>query len=233
MIKRAKVLYEDNHILALEKPPGLLSQGDKTGETSILDLAKEYIKEKYKKPGKVYCGLVHRLDRPASGIVILTKTSKALERMNVLMRERKIKKTYWAITENFIGTEQKRLIHWIKKNEEKNRVNVFKKEKKGALRSELTLNLIGRIGSNHLLEIDLITGRNHQARGQLAAENMPIKGDVKYGYPKKNPRGTIYLHCKEMRFIHPVKNEPIIIVCKPPKDPVWAEFDGFLNKSND
>jgi 23S rRNA pseudouridine1911/1915/1917 synthase len=233
MIKRVKVLFEDNHILALEKPPGLLSQGDSTGEPSLLDLAKDYIKEKYKKPGNVYCGLVHRLDRPASGIVILTKTSKALERMNRLMREREIKKTYWAITENFIGPEQKRLVHWLKKNEEKNRVNVFKKEKKGALRSELSLNLLGRIGPNHLLEIDLITGRNHQARGQLAAEKMPIKGDVKYGYSKKNPRGIIYLHCREMKFVHPVKNEPITIVSKPPKDSVWMEFDGFFRKSND
>ena len=228
MAGRIELLYEDNHLLAVNKPAGVLSQGDQTGDPSILDAAKDYIKTEYKKPGNVYCGLIHRLDRPASGVLLLAKSSKALERMNEMMRKRKIKKTYWALTENFSGNENKKLVNWLLKNEDQKKVHVFKKEKKGAQRSELNYQLLGRIGRNHLLEIDLLTGRYHQARAQLAAVKMPIKGDVKYGYSKRNNNGVVYLHCRSMEFEHPVKKESIKIAAGLPKDPVWQEFKGFV-----
>ncbi len=227
MAARIELLYEDNHLLAVNKPAGVLSQGDQTGDPSILDAAKDYIKTEYKKPGNVYCGLIHRLDRPASGVLLLAKSSKGLERMNEMMRQRKIKKTYWAITENFHGKEDNKLVDWLLKNEEQKKVHVFKRDKKGAQRSELRYQLLGRIGKNYLLEIDLITGRFHQARAQLASAKMPIKGDVKYGYGKKSNRRKIYLHCKSIEFEHPVKKENLKIVAGLPKDPVWQDFKGF------
>lgn len=227
MGQRLEVLFEDNHILAVNKPGGILSQGDITGDTSILDEAKEYIKKKYNKPGNAYCGLIQRLDRPASGVLLMAKSSKGLERMNQLMREKKIKKTYWALTEEYVDHDRGTLIDWLWKNEDQKKVHVYQKEKKGAQRSELKYQLLGRIGKNYLLEIDLITGRYHQARAQLASAGMTIAGDVKYGYPKKNKSGKIALHCKRIDFVHPVKQEAIKIEARIPKEPQWQEFRSF------
>ncbi len=221
------MIYEDNHLLVVNKPGGLLSQGDQTGDNTLLDQAKEYIKKKYNKPGNVYCGLVHRLDRPTSGMVILAKTSKALERMNQVFRERKIKKTYWAILENFEGKESGTLISWILRNEDKNRVHVFKKEKKGAQRAELDYSLLAKIGSGNLLEIDLKTGRHHQIRAQFGSLNMPVRGDKKYGSGKQNRDGSICLHCRKLSFEHPVKKETLELKCPVPNNGYWQDFKGF------
>jgi len=221
------IVYEDNHLLVVNKPSGILVQGDRTGDASLVDECKNYIKHKYNKPGDAYLGLVHRLDRPVSGIVILTKTSKALDRMNEQFRKRMVEKYYWAMTDSAPGDLEGTLTHWLVKDQKKNIVTAFKKMKKDAVKAELDYKVIGRIGSNYLIEIKLITGRFHQIRVQLKSIGCSIIGDIKYGYAKPNQDGSICLHARKVEFIHPVKKEPIILEAALPDSNQWRDFASF------
>ena len=216
------ILYEDNHIIIVNKPPRLPVQGDKTGDKTLIDLAKEYIKKRYNKPGNVYLGLPHRLDRPTSGIVILSKTSKSLSRISALFREKKISKQYWAIVKNQLDTDNGKLIHFLKKNRSKNISFPSKEQKSGFLKAELEYLLRKKLKNYFLYEIKLITGRHHQIRAQLSTMGSPIKGDVKYGASRTNKNGSIHLHARKIEFIHPIKNEQIKIIAPPPNnDEIW------------
>src|SRR6218665_437701 len=218
------VLYEDNHLIIVNKAAGVLVQGDATGDKTLSDYVKDYIKEKYKKPGDVFLGTVHRLDRPVSGIVVFARTSKALERMNELFRRRDVQKTYWAVVGKRPENKSGKLTHFLLKNEEKNTVKAFDTEVKGSQKAELTYRYLGEINHYHLLEVNPVTGRPHQIRVQLATMGCPIRGDVKYGYPRTNPEGNINLHARRLYFIHPVKKEPILCKAPLPENPFWEEF---------
>ncbi len=222
-----KVIYEDNHLIAVDKAAGILVQGDETGDTPLSELVKEYIAKKYNKPGAVFCGVIHRLDRPVSGAIVLARTSKGLARMNALFKNREIRKIYWALTKDKPETESGTLVHWLKKNTNKNFVNVFGKETSGAQKAELNFKILGRTGGFYLWQIELKTGRPHQIRAQLAKIGCPIKGDVKYGFGKNNPDGSIHLHSKALIFEHPVKNEPIHIEAPLPNESTWNLFHHF------
>ena len=219
-----QVLYEDNHIIAVNKRPSDLVQGDKTGDTPLSDFVKQYIKEKYNKPGEVFVGTVHRIDRPVSGIVLFAKTSKALARLNQMFQTKEIQKTYWAVIKNKPKNISGTLVHYLKKNEAKNMSKAFEKETPGALRSELTYELICTLDNYSLLEVKPQTGRHHQIRVQLSSMGCPIKGDLKYGFDRSNKDASIHLHARRIEFIHPVKKEPITIVAPPPNDVLWNEF---------
>ena len=199
-----EVLYEDNHLLIVNKAAGILVQGDITEDTPLVDLCKEYIGLKYEKPGAVFLGVVHRIDRPVSGIVVLARTSKALERMNALFREKKTKKTYWAIVEQRPPRENGTLRHWLSKDPKKNKTTVFPKETLGALDSQLDYSIIAQSPGEWLLEVVPLTGRSHQIRAQLASMGCSIKGDVKYGASTPNGDGSICLHARKLEFVHPV-----------------------------
>tara|TARA_B110000908_G_C10232553_1_gene441417 strand:+ start:822 stop:1505 length:684 start_codon:yes stop_codon:yes gene_type:complete len=218
------ILFEDNHLLIINKPAGLLVQGDKTGDESLLDKGKAYIKEKYNKPGLVYLGLPHRLDRPTSGIVVLAKTSKALERLNKLFQTREIQKTYWAIVKANPPEVEATLSGFMYKNQEKNRSYVHAKPKKGAQLAELSYKIIGKSKYYNLLEVTPVTGRHHQIRVQLASIGCPIKGDIKYGFKRSNPDRSIHLHARKLSFLHPVTKKEMKIGAKPPKEQVWDFF---------
>ena len=221
---KLEVLYEDNHIIAVNKHPSDIVQGDKTADTPLSDFVKQYIKEKYNKPGDVFVGTVHRIDRPVSGIVLFAKTSKALTRLNQMFQTKEIQKTYWAVVKNkpknIIGT----LVHYLRKNEQKNMSKAFEKETPGALRSELEYELICSSDNYQLLEVKPHTGRHHQIRVQLSSMGCPIKGDLKYGFDRSNKDKSIHLHARKVEFIHPVKKEPIIIIAPPPNEVLWNEF---------
>lgn len=219
-----EVLHEDNHLLAVNKAAGVLVQGDETGDVPLVDLCKKYIKEKYNKPGEVFLGVVHRLDRPVSGVVVLARTSKALERMNELFRDRQTKKIYWAIVKNKPKEESGTLIHWLVKNEKTNKVTAFAKENKDGQRSELNYKLVKQQSGFYLLEVNPITGRPHQIRVQLASMGCTIVGDLKYGYEKANGDKSICLHARRLTFIHPVKKETISIEAPLPNNEVWNLF---------
>ncbi len=219
-----RVLYEDNHIIAINKLPSDIVQGDKTGDTPLSDFVKQYLKEKYNKPGEVFVGTVHRIDRPVSGIVIFAKTSKALARLNLMFQNKEIQKTYWAIVKNKPLKTSGTLVHYLKKNEIKNTSKAFEKETPGALRSELDFELICRSKSFYLLEIRPHTGRHHQIRVQLSKMCCPIKGDVKYGFDRGNKDASIHLHARKVEFMHPVKKEMLVIVAAPPEELLWNEF---------
>ncbi len=219
-----EVLYEDNHIIAVNKRPSDIVQGDKTGDTPLSEFVKQYVKEKYNKPGDVFIGTVHRIDRPVSGIVLFAKTSKALARLNQMFQSKEIQKTYWAVVKNKPQNASGKLIHYLKKNEEKNMSKAFDKEVSGSLRSELDYELICSSDNYYLLEIKPLTGRHHQIRVQLSKMGSPIKGDVKYGYDRGNKDASIHLHARSIEFIHPVKKEKIIITSPPPNDVLWNEF---------
>ncbi len=219
-----EILFEDNHILSVNKKPGDLVQGDKTGDTPLSEIAKNYIKDKYQKPGDVFLGVAHRIDRPVSGVVLFARTSKALERINKMFHDKEIKKTYWAVVKNKPPQEEGRLIHYLKKNEAKNQSRAFDKEQPGTLKCELEYTLIASLTNYHLLEVHPLTGRHHQIRVQLSAMGCPIKGDVKYGFARTNENGSIHLHARKVDFIHPVKNEPVTIIAPPPKDVIWDSF---------
>lgn len=218
------VQYEDNHLLIVNKDAGLLVQGDRTGDVTLIDQAKAYIKQQYDKPGDVFLGLVHRLDRPVSGIVVLARTSKALERMTELFRKRQIQKTYWAVVGRKPREKQGKLVHYLLKDEATNTVTAHDYPVEGALKAELTYRYLGTLNDHHLLEVNPITGRPHQIRVQLASMGCPIRGDVKYGYPRPNPDASINLHARRLYFIHPVKKEPVVITAGVPNVQFWEQF---------
>lgn len=218
------ILYEDNHIMALNKPAGVLVQGDRTGDEPLSETVKKYIKEKYLKPGAVFLGVVHRLDRPVSGVVVFARTSKALSRLNELFRNRQVKKTYLAVVNNKPPADEGTLVHWLKKSEEKNKATIYLKETKGALRCELSYQVITASQGFYLLQVEPLTGRPHQIRAQLAAMGCPIAGDVKYGFPQANADGRIHLHAFTLSFIHPVKKEKLIIRAPLPDEKIWNYF---------
>ena len=221
------ILFEDNHIIAINKKSSQLVQGDKTNDEPLSEYVKKYLKLKYDKPGEVFLGVVHRLDRPVSGIVLFAKTSKALSRLNELFRTKNIQKTYWAIVKNEPKKQEDRLINYLIKNEKTNKSKAFDEERKGALRSELSYKVVGKTDNYYLLEVLPVTGRHHQIRVQLSHMGCPIKGDLKYGFDRSNKDASIHLHARKIEFIHPVKNEPIIIVAKPPIDPIWNAIGNF------
>jgi 23S rRNA pseudouridine1911/1915/1917 synthase len=218
------VIYEDNHLIVVNKTAGIIVHEDITRDKTLEDYVKEYIKVKYNKPGDVYLGTVHRLDRPVSGIVVFAKTSKALTRMNEIFRKRQIQKTYWAITQRIPKIKKGRLTHYLVKNQDKNIVSAHENEVPNSLKAELDYRYIGTINKHHLIEVHPITGRPHQIRVQLAAIGCPIKGDLKYGSDKPNADASINLHARRIYFKHPVKNEPLIIKASVPEIPFWEEF---------
>lgn len=215
------VLYEDNHIIIVNKASGEIVQGDKTGDTPLVETVRAYIKEKYNKPGNVFCGLTHRLDRPVSGVVIFAKTSKALERINNMLKNHEIKKTYWAIVKNTPKQEAGTLVNYLVRNEKQNKSYAYNTEKPNAKRAELNYKVIGKSDNYTLLEVNLITGRHHQIRCQLAAMGCPIKGDLKYGFSRSNPDGSISLHARSVEFTHPVSKERIHVEAPTPVDNLW------------
>lgn len=223
-----QVLYEDNHIIVVNKRPSDLVQGDKTGDVPLSEIVKQYIKEKYNKPGDVFLGVVHRLDRPVSGAVIFARTSKALTRLNEMIRERKIRKTYWMVVEQKPDKDQGRLVHYLRKNEKKNMSFASNEPKEGHLRAELTYKFLASSDRYHLLEVDLLTGRHHQIRVQLAQTGCVIKGDLKYGAKRSNKNASIHLHAREVSFIHPVKKEEMRVTAPVPEDPLWKYFEELL-----
>ncbi len=225
------VLYEDNHLLVVNKPASEIVQGDKTGDTPLSDKAKLYLKEKYDKPGKVYLGVVHRLDRPTSGALIFARTDKALSRLNKMLREHEIHKTYWAIVEKAPKIKKARLENYLKKNPKNNKSYVVSKNTDGAQLAVLTYKVLCSSDKYHLLEVELQTGRHHQIRVQLAAIGCIIKGDLKYGAKRNNADASISLHARHLQFIHPVKKEPIDIVAPVPNDGLWQFFEKTMEKS--
>jgi 23S rRNA pseudouridine1911/1915/1917 synthase len=223
-MKTFSILYEDNHLLAVNKSGGVLVQGDETGDEPLVETLKKYIKEKYNKPGAVFLGVVHRLDRPVSGVTVFARTSKALERMNKLFRERQTKKTYWAIVKAKPKEAEGNLVHWLLKDEKKNKTTAFKREHGDALRSELNYKLIDQKNGYYLLEVNPITGRAHQIRVQLQAMGCPIVGDLKYGFPSANADQNICLHARQLEFEHPVKKEKMILKADLPRSEFWDLF---------
>lgn len=224
MMNPLPVLYEDNHLLVLNKPAGILVQGDETGDKPLVEIAKDYIKNKYGKPGEVFLGVVHRLDRPVSGVVVLARTSKALARMNELFREKEMKKTYWALVNSKPPADSGTLVHWLVKDPIKNKTTAYPREYPGGLRSELTYQLLSQREGFHLVEVKPVTGRSHQIRVQLASMHCVIVGDVKYGYQQPLEDGSIALHARQLEFIHPVKKTSITISADLPKNDVWRHF---------
>lgn len=216
-----QILYEDNHIIIVNKRAGDIVQGDITGDKPLSDVVKEYIAEKYNKPGNVYLGVVHRLDRPTTGLVIFAKTSKVLPRLNALFASKDISKTYWAIVKNKPAKEKDTLIDWLKKNPKNNKSYAYKKEVTNSKKAILHYEVIKKLHNYFLLEIRLETGRHHQIRSQLYNIGCPIKGDLKYGFDRSNEDGSIHLHARHISFIHPVKKEPIEITAPLPTDVIW------------
>lgn len=227
------ILYEDNHLIIVNKNAGDIVQGDKTGDKPLSDKVKEYIAKKYNKPGDVFLGLPHRLDRPTSGIVIFTRTSKALTRMNEIFANKSIDKTYWAIVEQKPTQIATTLVSYLQKNEKQNKSYSSKTEKPGFKKAELSYKLVSSSDNYHLVEINLKTGRHHQIRVQLSDIGCIIKGDLKYGAKRSNKDGSISLHSRKAAFIHPVKKEPITIVAPVPNDPLWKYFEENLTINND
>ncbi|MFT4830913.1 MAG: 23S rRNA pseudouridine1911/1915/1917 synthase [Psychroserpens sp.] len=219
--KNLQVLFEDNHLIAINKRPGDIVQGDKTGDAPLSDVVKEYLKEKYNKPGNVYLGVAHRLDRPTSGIVVFAKTSKALPRLNKLFAEKEAKKTYWAVVKNAPENPSATLTHWLKRNTKQNKSYAHKNEVPDSKKAILDYRMLKKLDNYFLLEIDLKTGRHHQIRSQLNALGCPIKGDLKYGFDRSNKDGSIHLHARSLSFIHPVKKEMLMLVASPPDEPIW------------
>ncbi len=220
-----KIIYEDNHLIAAIKPVGILSQGDATGDETILDLVKDYIKVRYRKPGDVFLGSIHRLDRPASGTMIFARTTKALKRMNELFRNHEIKKTYHIIVEGRLDDHTGRLIHFLSKDEKRNIVSVYNKQKGGTKKATLSYEVVGMLRDYSLLKVNLETGRPHQIRAQFAKIGHSVVADKKYGSTRKTDDWSICLHCSEMSFIHPVKKEEVIIAAPLPEGGFWKLFD--------
>ena len=219
-----EVVYEDNHIIIVNKQSGEIVQGDKTCDRPLSELVKDYIKKKYAKPGAVFLGVVHRLDRPVSGLVVFARTSKALTRLNKMFAEGEVRKTYWAIVKNAPREPVGTLEHWLVRKEKQNKSYAYPTEKPNAKKAILTYKVIGQSDHYTLLEVQLMTGRHHQIRCQLAAMGCPIKGDLKYGAPRSNPDGSISLLSRRVDFIHPVSKERITIEAPLPDDPLWHAF---------
>jgi 23S rRNA pseudouridine1911/1915/1917 synthase len=221
------ILFEDNHLVIINKPPGEIVQGDRSGDIPLSDKVKRWIKERYDKPGNVYLGVVHRIDRPVSGVVMFARTSKALTRLNLMLREGRVGKTYWAVVRNPPPAEEGALVHFLTRNEKQNKTYVRERDIAGSQRAELHYRLLARSDRYFLLEVDLLTGRHHQIRAQLAHMGCPIRGDLKYGYPRSNPDGSIHLHARRVTLVHPVKEVPLEILAPPPGDRIWNYFSAM------
>ncbi len=222
------VLYEDNHLIAINKRAGDIVQVDETGDASMEDKVKRYIAQKYNKPNGAFLGVVHRLDRPVSGVILFAKTSKALERINAMFKSREMHKTYYAVVRKRPQPPEGNLVHWLLKNPQKNVTKAHDHEVQGSQRSELNYKLVGELDGYSLLEVDPITGRPHQIRVQLSTLGCPIVGDNKYGYPRGSLRKSICLHARRLQFIHPIKKEPVVIIAPVPKDGFWEKFEGMM-----
>ncbi|MCR9181807.1 MAG: RluA family pseudouridine synthase [Flavobacteriaceae bacterium] len=216
-----QIIYEDNHLIVINKRAGDIVQGDKTEDKPLSEIVKEYIAEKYNKPGAVYLGVVHRLDRPTTGIVVFAKTSKALERLNKMFKEREAQKTYWALVKNAPPKEQDTLTHFLKRNPKQNKSYAYEKEIPESKKAILDYQVIQKLDNYYLLEILLHTGRHHQIRSQLSFIGCPIKGDLKYGFDRSNPDGSIHLHARKLGFIHPVKKENLVLTASTPENRLW------------
>ena len=222
------VVYEDNHIIIVNKTASEIVQGDKTGDVPLSETVKQYLKEKYHKPGNVFIGVTHRLDRPVSGLVVFAKTSKALSRLNEMFKNSEVKKTYWAIVKQMPAETEGELVNYLVRNEKQNKSYAYDTEKPGSKKAILHYRLIARSDNYSLLEVDLKTGRHHQIRCQLAKMGCPIKGDLKYGFPRSNPDGSICLHARRVRFVHPVSKELIDVVAPVPSDNLWRSLASSL-----
>ena len=222
------VLYEDNHLIAINKRAGDIVQVDDTGDESLDDKVKKYIAKKYNKPNGAFLGVVHRLDRPVSGVILFAKTSKALERINLMFKSREMHKTYYAVVRNKPNPIAGNLVHYLIKNPQKNVTKAHDREVTGSQRSELNYKLVGELNGYYLIEVDPITGRPHQIRVQLSTLGCPIVGDNKYGYPRGSLRKSICLHARRLQFIHPIKKEPILIIAPVPKDGFWEKCEGMM-----
>ncbi len=218
------ILYEDNHLIAVNKRVSDLVQGDRTGDMALDSIVRAYLKEKYHKPGNVFLGVIHRLDRPVSGVVLFARTGKALSRMNDQFRDRRTEKKYWAVVRERPPAEEGHLVHYLVRDREKNKSFAYPQEVKNSKKGELLYRLVGHSRSYWFLEITLLTGRHHQIRAQLAAIGCPIRGDLKYGYPRSDPGGGIHLHARELVFVHPVRKNEIRVVADPPEDALWDLF---------
>jgi len=219
------IIYEDNHIIVVNKGASEIVQGDKTGDVPLSEKVKAYLKEKYQKPGNVFVGVTHRLDRPVSGLVVFAKTSKALSRLNEMFRVGDVHKVYWAIVKNEPKQPEAELQHWIVRNEKQNKSYAYDHEVKNAKKAVLKYRMIGRSDNYSLLEVELMTGRHHQIRCQLSKIGCPIKGDLKYGSPRSNPDGSICLHARRISFVHPVSKQLIELEAPLPADKLWRCFD--------
>ena len=227
-ITDSDVLYEDNHLIAVNKRAGDIVQVDDTGDESLDDKVKKYIANKYNKPNGAFLGVVHRLDRPVSGVILFAKTSKALERINLMFKTREMHKTYYAVVRNRPQPAEGNLVHWLVKNPQKNITKAHDHEVQGSQRSELNYKLAGEVNGYYLIEVDPITGRPHQIRVQLSTLGCPIVGDNKYGYPRGSLRKSICLHARRLQFIHPIKKETVLIIAPVPKDGFWEKFEGMM-----
>ena len=216
-----QVLYEDNHIIIVNKRAGDIVQGDKTGDQPLSEVVKDYIKDKYNKPGNVYLGVTHRLDRPTTGIVVFAKTSKVLPRMNKLFSDKKVNKTYWAVVKEKPENEKDTLVHWLKKNPKNNKSTAYNHEVKDSKKAILHYEVIQYLNNYVLLKVNLETGRHHQIRCQLSSIGSSIKGDLKYGFDRSNKDASIHLHSRKIDFVHPVNKEQITVIAPTPQDPIW------------
>ncbi len=219
-----EILFEDNHLLIINKKPSQIIQGDKTGDKPVSEQLKDFIKERDHKPGNVFLGVVHRIDRPVSGIVIFAKTGKALTRLNNMLKKGEIHKTYWVVVKNKPYPEKGRLINFLRRDEQKNKAFAYDHPVANTQKAELTYELIGQSDQYFLLQVQLITGRHHQIRAQLAKIGCPVKGDLKYGFDRSNPDGSIHLHARSVEFMHPVKHEMIKVIADPPSETLWNFF---------
>lgn len=223
------IIYEDNHLLAVNKRAGYLVQADPSGDEPLEEMVNRYLTHKYQKPNGAFVGVVHRLDRPVSGLILFAKTSKGLERMQRLFKDREVLKTYWAVVRNPPEEPEGRLVHWLSRDRKQNITKTHDKEAPSRVKAELGYRLLGELGGYYLLEVYPVTGRTHQIRAQLAAMGSPIVGDHKYGYPRGSLRRTICLHAKKLSFLHPIKKEPVELMAELPKDGFWERFEAFNN----
>ena len=222
---KERILYEDNHLIAVNKLSSEIVQGDMSGDEPLSERVKQYLKETYNKPGNVYLGIIHRIDRPTGGIVLFAKTDKALSRMNRMLRDGEIRKFYWAVVDKLPPEQEGELIHYIVRNRRQNKSYASVEEKKESKKARLTYRVLGATNRYFMLEIEIHTGRHHQIRAQLAAAGCRIKGDMKYGFPRSNKGGGIYLHARKVVFRHPVKKEIVEITAPVPRDPLWNVFE--------